>query len=462
MQSKVTAGRWGALITGAGLYGVALILMALTTPSGVTRESIAIALPDGRPSLGTIWRPAGEPKAVMIMGHGVTSNQGVMATVAKAFAANGYETITLDFFGHGRSREPFDWTATPSQVTAWIEWAETEYAGMPLAYLGHSMGGFAGSSALSEMDNEVAFVSLGAMPRGDNWPSGPILIALGQFEQLFSPEQARARAEQAPEGNASVLVSPWSDHALETWDPILIGGMVDWVDGALGLPQDSAFPWGRWLLLMLALPLGIGAILVVATTLTAQIREPLSDAPTRTERRSWSVNPYRLTARLLGQRGVASRPVAGGIGAALRRGLLFAFLCVLLLSFLLSTDMFTSGLDHPQRLVRWLLLAIIGALVFLLDAHAIESVPHSSHWRRFAVTALTRVVPILAFAIVLYLPVVGMAFGGMMVGIFAFLGLMLAIVHTLATRATNDYRAAAIASAVIFTWVIAFWFPLAG
>jgi hypothetical protein len=44
--------------------------------------------------------------------------------------------------------------------------------------------------------------------------------------------------------------------------------------------------------------------------------------------------------------------------------------------------------------------------------------------------------------------------------ILAFVLVVLSSVHAMATRATSDYRAGALASAILFAWVIAFWFPL--
>ena len=69
----------GGLVAGVALLLVAFALMGLSIPSGVQREYVGISLADGRPCRGTVWMPGGSPKAVMLIGHGVSSNQGVMA-----------------------------------------------------------------------------------------------------------------------------------------------------------------------------------------------------------------------------------------------------------------------------------------------------------------------------------------------------------------------------------------------
>jgi alpha-beta hydrolase superfamily lysophospholipase len=129
---------------GALCLAGACALLLLTLPVGVVRESVEIAGPGGRPCGGTLWLPR-EPVAVVILGHGVTENRGCMAALAKLFAANGYAVMAVDFWGHGQSRVPFDWGANPAQIHAWCAWARERFPGLPLGYLGHSMGGFAGT-----------------------------------------------------------------------------------------------------------------------------------------------------------------------------------------------------------------------------------------------------------------------------------------------------------------------------
>jgi multisubunit Na+/H+ antiporter MnhB subunit len=69
-------------------------------------------------------------------------------------------------------------------------------------------------------------------------------------------------------------------------------------------------------------------------------------------------------------------------------------------------------------------------------------------------------VPLLVLCVGLRLLNPGLAFLGMLLGIFAFVATMLAMVHTLATRSAGDYRAGVAATAIIFAWVLAFWFPM--
>ena len=436
------------------LYAAAILLMRSATPVGVRQEGLRLAGVGAPTSVGSLWRVDGSPKAVVIIGHGVSENQGTMASIAKAFAAQGYIAATFDFFGHGRSREGFDWQSNAEQVRAWCAWARETYPGLPLAYLGHSMGGFAGTEAFQVDPPVQAFVSLGAFPRA--FPPVKTLIAAGQFEELFTPEEARRRAE----GKAEVLISPWSNHALEPWDPVLIGGIVHWVDTALGVPAQVAYPWGAWARGMFATILGTVGALLAAAQITVLLGGTSGASMASISTRQWSVNPYRVVGRWLGgDSGVgplrAASPVRAFFVAAI-----FAALIVLGLSLLLSRDIFTAYPDHPRRWVGWFVAMPVLLLPCWIGSIALERVRPRSTWRRFAIGALTRGMPLLILSVVLRLAFPSGAFGAMMLGIFGLIAIMLAAIYALAVRSTRDHRAGALATAMVFAWVLCFWFPL--
>lgn len=435
------------------LYLMALLFMHMSMPSLVQRETVRIDGPDGKPCLGTIWKPQ-SPKAVILIGHGVSSNQSIMATSAKAFAKNGYIAVTFDFWGHGRSRERFDETSNPGQIHAWAAWAREQFKGFPMAYLGHSMGGFSGAKAFVQGPAVDAFVAMGALPK--QFPPCKTLVAMGRFEELFSVDQARQKSQ----GKADVLTSPFSNHALETWDPVLIHRIVSWVNAALGFGPQSFYPWSNWIRSIAAVVLGCVAALFIAEQITSRLYRPPQPGSPRTSTRRWSMNPYRLTARLLGIRGIGVPPRSGSFLLACLQGILFSLVFALLLSWVLDKHMFTANLNHPARCCMWLLLTPFMALLFLADAWTLERIPLSGAGARFAVAAITWCVPLLAIGLALRLFDPGLAFGGMILGIVAFICIILAAVHAMATRAGGDYRAGAVANGILFSWIIAFWFPL--
>lgn len=440
---------WGPFV-----YLFALMCMFVGQDARLTRENLSIDGPEGRPCTGTLWTGRDVLKAVIVIGHGVTSNQGMMASIAKAYADAGYAAVAIDFWGHGTSRERFDWQSNAGVVKTWCAWAAQRYPSLPVAYLGHSMGGFAGTEAFAELPPVGAFISLGALPR--KFPPVKTLVAMGKYEELFSPETAQEKAK----GNAQVLISPYSDHALEPLDPALIMGMISWSDYALGRLPAPPFQWMRWWLTLAGVVLGcigaFGTASRLASLVAAPVRETSAPVPTRT----WSVNPYRLAGRLLRKRGYGAPPMATNLTRSLLSAVVFAGITAVLLAYLLNTSVFTSLPTHPARCVAWLVLALIFCGPFLVDAFALERLAHESARGRFLVAALTRGVPLLFLCITLQMAGHGIAFGGMMLGILAFVATMISIVYTLATRAANDYIAGAVASSIALAWVFAFWFPL--
>ena len=438
------------ILTGACAYLLAWAVMNVFVVSGLQRESVRFDGPGGKACLGTVWTPPA-PKAVILIGHGVTANQGAMATVANAFAHNDYTAVTLDFWGHGRSREKFDWSSNAAQVNAWCDWARDRFKGLPLAYLGHSMGGMAGDLAFRNTSKVQAFVSMGMLP--NQTPACKTLLAFGRFEEIFSAEQARRMAQD----KMDVLISPFSEHCLEAGDPVLLQGIIAWVNKTLGFDNQTTFPWVRWGLMPLAAAFGCMAALLLAEQAARLLRPPAQSCDAK---RPGRFNLFRIAAWALGCKGDAAPPRSGGFLSAALRGIAFSAVLIVLLSWILTTNIYTCSLNHPERCLMWLILIPPMVFLFSMSARALERVPLSTAFQRFAVGALTRAVPLLAMCLMLELAGPGIAFIGMAFGILALVFVFTSAIYTLATRGAGDYRSGAIASGITLAWITAFWFPL--
>lgn len=447
--------RRGLALAAAGALCLAgaLALLALTLPEGVARESIEIAGPGGRPCGGALWIPR-EPVAVVILGHGVTENRGCMAALAKIFAANGYAVAAVDFWGHGRSRVPFDWGANPAQIHAWCAWARERFPGLPLGYLGHSMGGFAGTEAFAEDAHGVgAFVALGALPRP--LPKPRTLIAAGKFEELFSPGQARQTAGT----QAEVLISPRSNHALEPWDFTLARGIVEWMTAALAVDRVLSFSAARHFAALLAASLGVLAAFLLATAAAATFRAAATETrpPFNLAAR---LSPYGLAARLFRCGNPSGLVRVSPPLTALLRAAAFCAVFVLVLSLVFDRHFFTSLPFHPGRTAKWLWLGGVFSGMALLDLWLLNRATPNRGVRLFLVAALTRMFPWVLGGLVLYLLVPGAAFGGMMLFILAFILGMVSLAQAAVVRMTGDPRAGAMTAGMLAAYVFAYWFPV--
>ena len=448
--------RRGLALAAAGALCLAgaLALLALTQPAGVVRESVEIAGPGGRPCGGALWLPR-EPAAVVILGHGVTENRGCMAALAKIFAANGYAVVAVDFWGHGRSRVPFDWGGNPAQIHVWCAWARERFPGLPLGYLGHSMGGFAGTEAFAGDAHGVdAFVALGALP--GRIPKPQTLIAAGRFEELFSPEEARQTAGT----QADVLISPRSNHALEPWDFTLARGIVEWMTAALAVDRVLSFSAARHFAALLAAPLGVLAAFLLAAaavggmswTEATETRPPFNLAA--------RLSPYGLAARLFGCGNPSGLVRVSPPLTALLQAAAFCAVFVLALSLVFDRHFFTSLPFHPGRTVKWLGLGGVFSGLALLDLWLLNRATPNRGVRLFLVAALTRMFPWVLGGLVLYLLVPGAAFGGMMLFILAFILGMVSLAQAAVVRVTGNPRAGALTAGMLAAYVFAYWFPV--
>ena len=91
------------------------------------------------------WRPAGVPKAALVICHGVNSHGGQYLRAGEEFAAAGFAVTALDLRGRGRSEgERFhveDVADYVSDLSQAIELAKSHDPGLPCYLLGHSAGG---------------------------------------------------------------------------------------------------------------------------------------------------------------------------------------------------------------------------------------------------------------------------------------------------------------------------------
>jgi alpha-beta hydrolase superfamily lysophospholipase len=91
------------------------------------------------------WLPERDPRAVVVISHGLAEHGGRYPEVAARLVANEYAVYALDHRGHGRSGGPranIDRFAyLVSDLGTFAGRAQREHPGAPVFLLGHSMGG---------------------------------------------------------------------------------------------------------------------------------------------------------------------------------------------------------------------------------------------------------------------------------------------------------------------------------
>src|SRR5207244_2558517 len=91
------------------------------------------------------WLPSGEPRALVVIAHGIGEHSGRYGHVAARLNAAGFAAYALDHRGHGRSSGPRGlidrMDHAVSDVDSFVTLAAARHADRPLHLLGHSMGG---------------------------------------------------------------------------------------------------------------------------------------------------------------------------------------------------------------------------------------------------------------------------------------------------------------------------------
>jgi len=108
------------------------------------------------------WRPAGEPRGVVVICHGVNSHSGQYFWVADQFVAGGLAVYALDLRGRGKSDgERYyvrDVAEYVSDLAMLIKLAKSREAGLSVFLLGHSAGGVV--SCIYALDNQAELAGL--------------------------------------------------------------------------------------------------------------------------------------------------------------------------------------------------------------------------------------------------------------------------------------------------------------
>ena len=104
------------------------------------------------------WQPDGNPKAVIVICHGVNSHGGQYTWPAEQFVKDGFAVYALDLRGRGKSEgERFYVENVADYVSRRRRYrdrfAKSRHPGLPVFLLGHSAGGV--TSAAYTLDNQA-------------------------------------------------------------------------------------------------------------------------------------------------------------------------------------------------------------------------------------------------------------------------------------------------------------------
>ncbi len=157
---------------------------------------------DGLSIYHQAWRPDGDPKAIVLLFHGLGEHSGRFAHVGTRLSESGYAVHALDHRGHGRSEGKRVFVKSYGEfqrdLVQFRQAVEREHRGLPLVVLGHSMGG--NLAVGHALDNQAGLAGLAlsapALQAGESLSPAKMKIAsvLGKVAPGLRLEQLDAAA----------------------------------------------------------------------------------------------------------------------------------------------------------------------------------------------------------------------------------------------------------------------------
>ena len=170
------------------------------------------------------WLPETEPKAVLLVVHGLAEHGGRYMNLVNHFIPLGYAVYAADLLGHGRSEgarvylERFaDYTDTLASFREMIRgWQK----GKPVFLVGHSMGGLIGALYLLSHQDELAGAVLSGPAVKPPDDISPFVLFAGKVLSALMPKLGLIQLEAEGVSRDPAVVK-----AYET-DPLVFRGKI--------------------------------------------------------------------------------------------------------------------------------------------------------------------------------------------------------------------------------------------
>lgn len=106
---------------------------------------------------GILFETGAERRGVLVYFKGNAGNVGSSEDVAEQFLGLGFDVLSMDYRGFGKSRGPMSEDSLLADAERWYDWAQNTYAGEEVRVLGYSMGTTFAShvSAVRDVTNAI-------------------------------------------------------------------------------------------------------------------------------------------------------------------------------------------------------------------------------------------------------------------------------------------------------------------
>jgi pimeloyl-ACP methyl ester carboxylesterase len=282
--------RTGIVIIAAVLFSAGVI--GLHTPP-VSRSTYHTTTSDHVTIYYDLYQPQSSDSAgsglhpVVFIGHGIMVNKEMMTNFAVELATQGYIVAAVDWRGHGQSTGDLTREGLIKDLEAVLtDVAVRSPADMNrIALLGYSMGGFPTFQYAVDNPAVRAWVGVGTAPdenMGSLETPKNVLILIAQYDEAFSPEEAKILmsaltglpAEDIVYGKVygnlddgtarSLRVVERADHLTTPWNSDFVFGATSWIAQTFG---DSYEPTLLFHERVLYLILGVTGLLGLLVSL---------------------------------------------------------------------------------------------------------------------------------------------------------------------------------------------------
>jgi acylglycerol lipase len=136
------------------------------------------------------WLPDGQPKAALVIVHGLAEHSGRYGNLVDQLVPRGYALFGIDHVGHGKSEGQRLYVANFAEYTdslkIFVDWVRDAQTPIPLFLVGHSMGGLITALYLLTHQKGLAGAVLSA-PAVKPHPLPAAIIVAGRLLSLIFP-----------------------------------------------------------------------------------------------------------------------------------------------------------------------------------------------------------------------------------------------------------------------------------
>lgn len=186
------------------------------------------------------WLPDDDPKAVVILSHGLAEHSGRYAHVATCLVGHGYGVYALDHRGHGRSqgrRAQIDRMAyVVDDLHTFVGLVRSEQPAKPQFLLGHSVGGAVAVNYALEHPDELAGLVLSAPAVViENAPA--VQVRAGKILSAIAPGFPLLALDGTAVSRDTAVVHAYDTDPLNYRGKIPVRTLAELVDTAEKLPD---------------------------------------------------------------------------------------------------------------------------------------------------------------------------------------------------------------------------------